>query len=463
MNHDLSSLSALLATDNRATMQLMRHAVGMMGFRDYEDCLTVRDLMRHIDRLVLGNRRFILLISTFDEQEEISIIAQIRAHAKPPVTSCPIIAIAPIGNPKMGADAHRVGASEVVFEPFSISDILAAVSSALQNEAPPLAAIDVMVVEDVDSNRAIIRHLLKELPARRIVEATDGLAALKMLTAMSAKGQFPHILIVDYMMEPMDGLSLVREIRSSEKLANPQVPILMLTFKGNRETVTASQLAGADGFIVKPVSGPTFIRRIRRALAATKTRPRLATDGRRSGLMDAHRLAYGTGPGFAMQECDPEALTSGMLRDTYATWKSAAGKLPMPTMDATLQMSHLFLESANLIVTIRPPGTIEFATVNEEFTGLGIVQGQALAELVHVRSRILVVRPVKDVLSRGEPVARILIPPRAEGAKIENRQTSDRQEQNSDRYEAVFLPFGNAPKIEIIYGIFWSSPMLASS
>lgn len=62
----------------------------------------------------------------------------------------------------------------------------------------------------------------------------------------------PDIMLIDIAMPDVDGLQLVRELRSDEKFA--KTPIIMITARAIREMLEASEEAGADFFLTKPVS-----------------------------------------------------------------------------------------------------------------------------------------------------------------------------------------------------------------
>ena len=62
----------------------------------------------------------------------------------------------------------------------------------------------------------------------------------------------PDIMLIDIAMPDVDGLELVRELRSDEKFA--KTPIIMITARAIREMLEASEEAGADFFLTKPVS-----------------------------------------------------------------------------------------------------------------------------------------------------------------------------------------------------------------
>ncbi|WP_250536640.1 response regulator [Caballeronia sp. AZ10_KS36] len=104
-----------------------------------------------------------------------------------------------------------------------------------------------LVVDDLTTMRSLIRKMLKAIGYTLIDEAVDGVSALEKL-----KTQRFDLVITDWNMPNMDGLTLLQEIRKSEEHAD--VPVLMVTAETRRENVIAAIRAGASGYVVKPFS-----------------------------------------------------------------------------------------------------------------------------------------------------------------------------------------------------------------
>ncbi|MBI2225117.1 MAG: chemotaxis response regulator CheY [Betaproteobacteria bacterium] len=99
--------------------------------------------------------------------------------------------------------------------------------------------------------RRIVRNLLKELGFPNIDEAEDGVIALQKL-----RGSDFDFVISDWNMPNMDGLSLLRNIRSDEALK--KIPVLMVTAEAQKENIVAAAQAGASGYVVKPFTAATL-------------------------------------------------------------------------------------------------------------------------------------------------------------------------------------------------------------
>lgn len=120
-----------------------------------------------------------------------------------------------------------------------------------------LNRISFMVVDDNAHMRVLLRRVLRGLGSDMVVEAADGSAAL-----MRMEDDLPDILILDWVMAPMDGLDLTRFIRKSAESPNPYMPIIMMTGFADRDRVFQARDAGVNEFVVKPLAASTLFSRI---------------------------------------------------------------------------------------------------------------------------------------------------------------------------------------------------------
>ncbi|UIN22976.1 response regulator [Herbaspirillum frisingense] len=119
-----------------------------------------------------------------------------------------------------------------------------------------------LVVDDFSTMRRIVSGLLKELEYTRIVEADDGSTALKILESGASTITF---VLTDWNMPVMDGLTLLKKIRSSPALAH--LPVLMITAEAKKENIVMAAQEGADGYIVKPFNAATLKEKIEKILS----------------------------------------------------------------------------------------------------------------------------------------------------------------------------------------------------
>ena len=110
----------------------------------------------------------------------------------------------------------------------------------------------ILIVEDEANIRELLRLYL-EREGYTVLEAENGVEGIKKW-----KSDKPDMLLLDVMMPVMDGWAVCREIR-----ADSDVPIIMLTAKGETADRVSGLEMGADDYIVKPLEMPEVIARVR--------------------------------------------------------------------------------------------------------------------------------------------------------------------------------------------------------
>lgn len=113
----------------------------------------------------------------------------------------------------------------------------------------------ILIVDDFSTMRRIVKNLLRDLGFNDTAEADDGQTALPMLKT----GKF-DFLVTDWNMPGMDGLSLLKEVRSDETLKD--MPVLMVTAEAKREQIVVAAQAGVNGYVVKPFTAVTLKEKI---------------------------------------------------------------------------------------------------------------------------------------------------------------------------------------------------------
>ena len=112
--------------------------------------------------------------------------------------------------------------------------------------------------------RHVVVHLLKELGYLKISEAADGAMALRAVRNAQVVGAPIDFVITDCAMPVMNGLDLIRTIRSTHELAN--LPILMVTPQAKKENILAAAQAGTDGYIVRPFNAGALNKKLDKIL-----------------------------------------------------------------------------------------------------------------------------------------------------------------------------------------------------
>ena len=101
----------------------------------------------------------------------------------------------------------------------------------------------VLVVDDSGTMRTIQKRCLDKLGITEFAEAADGIEALRVLETTLI-----DLVLTDWNMPNMDGLTLLKEIRKR----NTKIPVFMITTEGERNRVVEAIQAGVSDYLVKP-------------------------------------------------------------------------------------------------------------------------------------------------------------------------------------------------------------------
>jgi len=108
--------------------------------------------------------------------------------------------------------------------------------------------VRVLIVEDNPHMSAILRTILQGFGVRTIHECRDAETALNNMEAFN-----PDILLLDLVMDEMDGLELAHHIRNDDHSVNKYLPIIMVTAHSERSRVIQAINAGVNEYLAKPV------------------------------------------------------------------------------------------------------------------------------------------------------------------------------------------------------------------
>lgn len=127
-------------------------------------------------------------------------------------------------------------------------------------------SLGVLVIDDSQFMRKIVRNCLLNVGVKEIYEAGDGIAGLEAIRSIG-----PDIVILDWELPLLNGAELARIVRSPGVFPIPNVPIIMLTSHGERWRVIEASRIGVNEYLVKPVSAKALLDRMVSIIA--KPRP----------------------------------------------------------------------------------------------------------------------------------------------------------------------------------------------
>ena len=135
-------------------------------------------------------------------------------------------------------------------------------------ELRSLEGLSVLIVDDNQNMRRLLRTLLQAVGIRAINEAESVKDALKLL--FNAR---TDVVITDFSMQPYNGIDFIRLLRNDPDSPARNLPIIMLTGHAEESMVGKARAAGATDFLAKPVSAKVLKEHIDRIVFG----PRIGT------------------------------------------------------------------------------------------------------------------------------------------------------------------------------------------
>ena len=112
---------------------------------------------------------------------------------------------------------------------------------------------NILVVEDSPTMRQLISFAMKRIANTKVIEATDGVDALKKLSSEPV-----DLILADINMPVMDGLKLVSLVRNNP--AYKGLPIIIITTEGAKEDKDRALAIGANAYLSKPIQTQELIK-----------------------------------------------------------------------------------------------------------------------------------------------------------------------------------------------------------
>lgn len=121
----------------------------------------------------------------------------------------------------------------------------------------------ILIVDDEEHIQELIKFNL-ENNGYKVICAGDGIEALKL-----ARKELPQLVLLDVMLPGMDGYDVCKEMRRDNSISN--IPIIMITAKGEELDKILGLELGADDYITKPFSVRELVARTKAVLRRTKS------------------------------------------------------------------------------------------------------------------------------------------------------------------------------------------------
>lgn len=128
----------------------------------------------------------------------------------------------------------------------------------LSNLADGVKVMKILLVDDSRTIRNMQKNVLAQIGYTEVIEASDGVEALTQI----AKDK-PDLVLVEWNMPNMNGITLVRKIRETDK----KLRLIMVTAEANKSHVIQAIKAGVNNYVVKPFTAETLSEKIQQTLA----------------------------------------------------------------------------------------------------------------------------------------------------------------------------------------------------
>ncbi len=127
----------------------------------------------------------------------------------------------------------------------------------------------ILLVDDFEMIRSLLKQALKQLGYTDLTEAVDGIDALEKINKAKESGQPFDLVFLDWNMPKMTGIEVVQKCKSDEGLKN--LPFIMITAEREQKSVVTALKAGVSDYVIKPFSPRQLSSKIERILSSTTT------------------------------------------------------------------------------------------------------------------------------------------------------------------------------------------------
>jgi two-component system phosphate regulon response regulator PhoB len=166
--------------------------------------------------------------------------------------------------------------------------------------------LSLLVVEDDADIRKLLGHTLTK-EGYDVALVTSGEEALEAIAR-----QPPALVILDLMLPGLDGLAVCRRVRAYPPSAN--IPLIMLTAKGEEGDIVTGLNAGANDYVTKPFSPKVLCARVRAVLRRPETTAAAVSQDQGAEVIQIHNITVHTGRHEVRVDGDPVNLSATEFR-----------------------------------------------------------------------------------------------------------------------------------------------------
>jgi len=131
-----------------------------------------------------------------------------------------------------------------------------------------ISDIKILIVDDYQLMRSLLKEALIQSGFKNITEAENGQVAYDKITEAHMQGCEYNLIFVDWNMPIMTGYDLIKKCKTTDQLKN--LSFIMVTAERDKKNILAAFNAGATDFVTKPFSPKQLISKIEKAFEKIK-------------------------------------------------------------------------------------------------------------------------------------------------------------------------------------------------
>lgn len=232
----------------------------------------------------------------------------------------------------------------------------------------------ILIVDDNPYNLEVLSRRLERKGFSTIC-VDNGERAIELVDSQNF-----DLLLLDIMMPGLQGTEVLSQIR--KKYTKSELPIIMVTSKGESEDVVGSLNLGANDYIVKPVDFPVALARIQAAVQQRREIDGIQAASAKSG-------SFEEGGRFGQYQIK-EKIGQGGMGAVYKVYDASldrhvALKVVLPSHELSPSQKERFIREAKAIAKIKHPNIVSVYEIGEKpqsYFTMDLVVGQNLSEMI---------------------------------------------------------------------------------
>jgi CheY-like chemotaxis protein len=208
-----------------------------------------------------------------------------------------------------------------------------------------LAGRSYLVVDDEEISRLLVSRFLRQVEPRQLLLAAHGQEALDLLASNPV-----DCLVTDLNMRPVDGLELLKAVRTGASAARRDLPVVLFAGRSDIDRMGIALALDVHAFVVKPVARPVLLERIRRGLA--QPTPAVPVEAYRAIELTP---APGAGPAPPAGGAGPDRQTPlNEVRDGQVLSRAVASHDGRRLVDAGTALTRRWIDRLTDLVELDP-------------------------------------------------------------------------------------------------------------